>query len=70
MTSSEDGTVRVWDLHNVLQKTVIKPKLEKPGRVAVTCCQYNSDGKLIVAGLMDGTLQLWDVKGVLFNSHH
>eukprot|EP00884_Botryococcus_braunii_P018671 jgi/Botrbrau1/5488/Bobra.27_1s0027.2 len=63
ITSSEDGTVRVWDLYNLLQKTVIKPKLEKPGRVAVTSCQYNSDGRLIVAGLMDGSLQLWDVKG-------
>ena len=63
MTSSEDGTIRVWDTWNVLQKTVIKPSLAKPGRVSVTACCYSKDGSLIAGGLMDGTLQLWDVRG-------
>lgn len=64
MTSSEDGTVRVWDAWNVAQKTVIKPTLKKPGRVKVTTARYNSDGHIIAAGLENGTIQLWDVKGV------
>ena len=64
MTSSEDGTVRVWDAWNVVQKTVIKPTLKKPGRVRVTTARYNSDGHVIAAGLENGTIQLWDVKGV------
>lgn len=63
MTSSEDGSIRVWDTWNVLQKTVIKPQLVKPGRIAVTACAYNHDGGLIGAGMFDGTLQIWDVKG-------
>lgn len=63
MTSSEDGSIRVWDTWNVLQKTVIKPQLAKPGRVAVTACAYNHDGGLIGGGMFDGTLQIWDVKG-------
>ncbi|CAL8470106.1 g9648 [Coccomyxa elongata] len=63
MTSSEDGTVRVWDAWNVVQKTVIKPTLKKPGRVKVTTARYNSDGHIIAAGLENGTIQLWDVKG-------
>lgn len=32
MTCSDDGTVRVWDLWTLEQKTVIKPTLVKPGR--------------------------------------
>ncbi len=32
MTCSEDGTVRIWDTHNVMQKTVVKPTLAKPVR--------------------------------------
>ena len=66
MTSSEDGSIRVWDTWNVLQKTVIKPQLAKPGRVAVTACAYNHDGGLIGGGMFDGTLQIWDVKGGMF----
>lgn len=64
MTSSEDGSIRIWDTWNVLQKTVIKPSLAKPGRVSVTSCCYSTDGGLVAGGLMDGTLQLWDVRGM------
>ncbi|GBF89454.1 hypothetical protein Rsub_02026 [Raphidocelis subcapitata] len=63
MTASEDGTVRIWDTWNLAQKTVIKPTLAAPGRVSVTSCAYNSDGRLIAAGLMDGTIQVWSVGG-------
>eukprot|EP00195_Chlamydomonas_chlamydogama_P015841 CAMPEP_0202913062 /NCGR_PEP_ID=MMETSP1392-20130828/59433_1 /ASSEMBLY_ACC=CAM_ASM_000868 /TAXON_ID=225041 /ORGANISM="Chlamydomonas chlamydogama, Strain SAG 11-48b" /LENGTH=510 /DNA_ID=CAMNT_0049604183 /DNA_START=1 /DNA_END=1533 /DNA_ORIENTATION=+ len=63
MTSSEDGTLRVWDCENILQKTVIKPTLSKPVRTSVTTCRYNHDGRLIGAGLMDGTIQIWSVSG-------
>ena len=63
LTSSEDGTVRVWDTWNVVQKTVIKPTLPKPGRVPVSMARYNHDGHLIVAGLNNGTIQCWDVRG-------
>ncbi|KAL4854123.1 WD repeat-containing protein 70 [Chlorella vulgaris] len=63
LTCSEDGTLRVWDVTEVQQKTVIKPQLARPGRVSVTGCSYSADGRLIAAGLADGTLQLWDVRG-------
>eukprot|EP00887_Chlorella_sp_A99_P001654 scaffold8.g1654.t1 len=63
LTSSDDGTVRVWDMWELVQKTVIKPSLAKPGRVPVTGASWSTDGRLIGAGLMDGTLQLWDVRG-------
>ncbi|PNW83794.1 hypothetical protein CHLRE_04g217750v5 [Chlamydomonas reinhardtii] len=63
LTSSEDGTVRVWDTHNIAQKTVIKPSLAKPVRTAVTAVSYNTTGSLIGAGLADGTIQVWSVGG-------
>lgn len=38
-------------------------QLVKPGRVSVTGCSYSADGRLIAAGLADGTVQLWDARG-------
>jgi WD40 repeat protein len=32
-------------------------------RVPVTSCSYSPDGRLIAAGLLEGTIQIWDVKG-------
>lgn len=63
MTASSDGTVRTWDMESLVQKAVIKPQLAKPGRVQVTAAAYGPGGGLIAAGLMDGTIQLWDIRG-------
>lgn len=63
MTSSDDGTLRTWDTWTVTQSSVIKPTLARPARTSVTACRYGQDGTLVGAGLMDGTLQLWDAKG-------
>ncbi len=63
LTSSEDGTVRLWDTATVVQKTVVKPTLPKPGRVAVTTARFSRDGALILAGLANGSIQIWDHKG-------
>lgn len=62
VTSSADGTVRVWDMWSLSQHTVIKPSLKKPGRVSVTSLRYSSDGKTIAGGLEDGTIHMWDVR--------
>ncbi|KAF5835856.1 WD40-repeat-containing domain protein [Dunaliella salina] len=63
MTSSDDGTVRIWDTSTIEQKTVIKPSLTKPGRTPVTTCAYGAQGRLIGAALLDGSIQLWSVQG-------
>jgi hypothetical protein len=42
----------------VLQKTVVKPTTASAARVAVTACAYNSDGRMMAAGLLDGTVQV------------
>ncbi|KAG1679381.1 hypothetical protein FOA52_007671 [Chlamydomonas sp. UWO 241] len=55
--------VRVWDTHNIMQKTVIKPTLQKPVRTPVSAVRYSGDGRIIAAGLNDGSIQLWSVTG-------
>ena len=59
LTASEDGSLRIWDTTNFkAQKQVIKPKLARPGRVAVTACAWGPDGRVMGAGLQDGSLQV------------
>ncbi|KAL9261513.1 WD repeat-containing protein [Drosera capensis] len=63
LTSSEDGSLRVWDVNDFKsQKQVIKPKLQRPGRVPVTTCAWDREGKSIAGGIGDGSIQVWNLK--------
>ncbi|CAN6310889.1 unnamed protein product [Urochloa humidicola] len=63
LTSSEDGSIRLWDVSDFKsQKQVIKPKLVRPMRIPVTSCAWDHEGKRIVAGIGDGSIQLWTIK--------
>jgi len=63
LTSSEDGSIRLWDVSDFKsQKQVIKPKLVRPMRIPVTSCAWDHEGKRIVGGIGDGSIQLWTVK--------
>ncbi|XP_030546507.2 LOW QUALITY PROTEIN: WD repeat-containing protein 70 [Rhodamnia argentea] len=63
LTSSEDGSLRIWDVNDFKsQKQVIKPKLARPGRVPVTTCTWDREGKCIAGGIGDGSIQIWKLK--------
>ncbi|XP_043706759.1 WD repeat-containing protein 70 [Telopea speciosissima] len=63
LTSSEDGSLRIWDVNDFTsQKQVIKPKLPRPGRVPVTTCTWDREGKCIAGGIGDGSIQIWNIK--------
>ncbi|MCL7037440.1 hypothetical protein MKW94_006202 [Papaver nudicaule] len=63
LTASEDGSLRIWDVSDFkTQKQVIKPKLVRPGRVPVTACTWDREGKSIAGGVGDGSIQIWNLK--------
>lgn len=41
-----------------LNEQVIKPKLARPGRIPVTTCAWDRDGKRIAGGIGDGSIQV------------
>lgn len=43
---------------NCFLEQVIKPKLARPGRVHVTTCAWDRDGKRIAGGIGDGSIQV------------
>ena len=64
LTSSADGSMRVWDVNYLgnprgAQASVLKPALVKPGRVQVTACCYSPDGSVIAGAVSDGSIQIF-----------
>ncbi|KAL6505292.1 hypothetical protein OROGR_025109 [Orobanche gracilis] len=43
-------------------QNVIKPKLSRPGRIPVTTCTWDREGKRIAGGIGDGSIQIWNIK--------
>jgi len=65
LTCSNDGTVRAWSLEKEGKKCgLIRKCRDKAGRrTQPTCVCYGQvNGKMIVAGCNDGSIQLWDEK--------
>ena len=66
LTSSADGSIRIWDLlgeahfGNIMSKHVLKLRPAKgQGRLAATSCCYSPNGKRIVGGAIDGSIHIW-----------
>ncbi|ORX63140.1 WD40 repeat-like protein [Hesseltinella vesiculosa] len=64
-TSSQDGTLRVWNVEqHRKQKLVIAYKSkERGGRSAATALAYTHNASLLAGAYQDGTIQVWDTKG-------
>ncbi|KAI8541015.1 hypothetical protein RHMOL_Rhmol08G0030200 [Rhododendron molle] len=41
---------------------VIEPKFARPGRVPVTTCASDREGKSVAGGIGDGSIQIWNLK--------
>lgn len=67
ITCSADSTIRIWDLKDdgvLSQRQVIVLKSgPRQQRSAVTCCTVNGNGKLIAAGLLDGSIKFYSYHG-------
>ncbi|KAG0211686.1 hypothetical protein BGX28_007580 [Mortierella sp. GBA30] len=72
ITSSTDGTIRLWDVENIRkQADVIAYKTkERGGRTAVTSVAYSSDGKIIAGAGADGTVSLHPSTGPFLRPIH
>ena len=61
LTCSQDGTLRIWNVENVMQhKGLMKCRSQSGLRAAPTCCTYGREGNLIASGCSDGSIQMWD----------
>lgn len=63
ISSSDDGTVRIWNTENPKKnKTVIKTKNKQGKRTIPTHCCFSRDGRIIAAACQDGSIQAWDTR--------
>ena len=77
ITSSLDGTIRIWDItskpygisQNLCQEHVVKLK-GNTMRVRCHCCCYSPNSSLIAGGAEDGSIQIWDNKSYFHTPHY
>ena len=66
LTASDDGTVRIWDLHTGnLVSTFIQPLYGQPKanyRPMISSAAFSPDGKRILVTSWDGALTIWDAQ--------
>ncbi|KAG5670761.1 hypothetical protein PVAND_001002 [Polypedilum vanderplanki] len=70
LTSSLDGTLRLWIAKSKEQKQVIKTRAQGGLKTSPTCCTFNRDGTLIASGCLDGSIQMWDTRKMFVNTTH
>lgn len=64
LTTSADGTARLWDLHNggKNHKSLVKCRAQNGLKTTPTACCYHRDGRIFACGCGDGSLQIWDLR--------
>lgn len=70
LTSSLDSTMRQWNIQakrygmesNLPHQDVFKLKDERGVKTGITTCSYDHKGDVILAGCLDGSIQVWDVR--------
>ena len=73
LTSSADATIRLWDIYGkqfgidseIAHKNIFKIRTTKNKKIPVNCCNFNRDGKIIIGGVNDGSIQLFTTKSYL-----
>ena len=73
LTSSVDATMRLWDIYSkqfgidsdIAHKNIFKVKTTKNKKIPVNSCNFNRDGKIIIGGVNDGSIQLFTTKSYL-----
>lgn len=73
LTSSADATMRLWDIYSkqfgidsdIAHKNIFKVKTLKNKKIPVNSCNFNRDGKIIIGGVNDGSIQLFTTKSYL-----
>lgn len=55
---------RIWDVKDKLKSksTIVLKSKERGGRTRITSAAYSPDGSMIVAGALDGTLNIWGAR--------
>ena len=73
LTSSADSTLRLWDIYSkqlgidsdIAHKNIFKVKTLKNKKIPINSCNFNRDGKIIIGGVNDGSIQLFTTKSYL-----
>lgn len=69
LTTSEDGTCRLWDVKKPYHhKSIIKCRAQNGLKTVPTACTYSRDGNLIACACMDGSIQVWDHRKMFVNT--
>jgi len=68
MTSSIDGSIRLWDINNPrAHKSIIKTRNAQGKKADPTSITYSHDGNFVICGCDDGSIQVWDHRKQFIN---